>query len=64
MYEVEYGLVLSDVLCVDEGEILSIFINMVIDIGEVIFVEESGLVVGVIIWVDILRIVIEGIEVL
>lgn len=62
-YEAEHGPVASDAPRVDEGETLSTLINMAIDTGEAILVEESGSVVGAITRADILRTVIEGTEV-
>lgn len=62
-YEADHGPVPEDAPRVDEGETLSTLINMAIDTGDAILVEDQGTLVGVITRADILRTVIEGTEV-
>ncbi|MGS4886145.1 quaternary amine ABC transporter ATP-binding protein [Roseibium sp. MB-4] len=62
-YETDHGSVPEGAPRVDEGETLSTLINMAIDTGDAILVEDQGTLVGVITRADILRTVIEGTEV-
>ncbi|CTQ76611.1 MULTISPECIES: glycine betaine/L-proline ABC transporter ATP-binding protein [Roseibium] len=62
-YETDHGPVPEGAPRVDEGETLSTLINMAIDTGDAILVEDQGTLVGVITRADILRTVIEGTEV-
>ncbi|WP_428523399.1 quaternary amine ABC transporter ATP-binding protein [Roseibium sp.] len=62
-YEADHGPVPEDAPRVDEGETLSTLINMAIDTGDAILVEDQGTLVGAITRADILRTVIEGTEV-
>lgn len=62
-YTASNGPLPDDVPRVDEAENLSTLINMAIDTGDAILVEDKGVAVGVITRADILRTVIEGTEV-
>ncbi len=62
-YRVTHGPVPADALRVNESESLSNLINLAIDNGSAILVEDGGSDVGVITQADLLRTVIEGTEV-